>query len=260
MKSSPLPPDVADPLQRAANRLGRFGRQVLYYETVTSTNDVAATLAEGGAPEGCVVIGGTQTAGRGRLGRTWVSPPQAGLYVSTILRPDASVAPLVTIAAGVALARGVEAATGLRADLKWPNDLSRRGRKVAGILAEWTVRHVVLGFGINLMPAAYPPDVAARATSLEAERGGKVDRGVLLVECLSALFDEYGKLRSGHMVEVLDEWRARAAATLGRRVRWNGADDAAVEGIAEDIDQAGALLVRTNDGVIRVLSGEVTWL
>lgn len=260
MKSSPLPPDLAEPLNRAADRLGRFGRQVLYYETVASTNDVAAALAEGGAPEGCVVVGGTQTAGRGRHGRTWASPPRAGLYVSTILRPDASVAPLVTIAAGVALARGIEAATSLRPDLKWPNDLSLGGRKVAGILAEGTLRHVVLGFGINVMPAAYPPDVASRATSLEAEWGRAVDRGALLVECLSALSGEYAKLRSGTASEVLDEWRTRAAATLRRRVQWKGAHDALVEGVAEEIDQDGALLVRTTDGVIRVISGEVTWL
>ena len=260
MKSSPLPPDLADPLTRAADRLGRFGRQVLYYETVASTNDIAAALAEGGAPEGCVVAADTQTAGRGRLGRTWVSPPRAGLYVSTILRPDAKAAPLVTIAAGVALARGIESATGLRADLKWPNDLSVGGRKVAGILAEGTPRHVVLGFGINVMPASYPPDVATRATSLETERGASVDRGLLLVECLSALSAEYAKLRDRNEAEVLDEWRRRAARMLGRRVRWNATDTEPVEGVAEDIDDAGALLVRTNQGMTRVISGEVAWL
>ena len=263
MKSSPLPPELADPLSRAADRLGRFGRQTLYYESVASTNDVARSLADGGAPEGCVVVGETQSAGRGRLGRSWESPAGAGLYVSTILRPDASVVPLVTIAAGVALARGIETATGLRADLKWPNDLCLGGRKVAGILAEGTPRYVVLGFGINVIPAAYPPEVASRATSLEAERGQAVDRGALLVECLSALSAQYSNLRSGNESLVLDEWRTRAASTLLRRVRWkgaDGADEAAVEGTAEDIDRAGALLVRTHDGVIRVISGEVTWL
>jgi BirA family transcriptional regulator, biotin operon repressor / biotin---[acetyl-CoA-carboxylase] ligase len=260
LKSSPLPPDLADPLNRAADRLGRFGRQVLYYETVASTNDVAGALAEGGAPEGCVVVGETQSAGRGRLGRTWVSPPRAGLYVSTILRPDANVVPLVTIAAGVAIARGIETATGLRADLKWPNDLALGGRKVAGILAEGTLRHVILGFGINVMAVAYPPDVATRATSLETERGATADRGWLLVECLSALSAEYAKLRDSHEAEVLGEWRSRAARTLGRRVRWNAADANPVEGVAEDIDDGGALLVRTHDGVTRVISGEVTWL
>jgi BirA family transcriptional regulator, biotin operon repressor / biotin---[acetyl-CoA-carboxylase] ligase len=260
LKSSPLPPDLAEPLNHAADRLGRFGRQILYYETVSSTNDVAGALAEAGAPEGCVVVGETQSAGRGRLGRTWVSPPHAGLYVSTILRPDANVVPLVTMAAGVALARGIEAATGLRADLKWPNDLSLGGRKLAGILAEATLRHVVLGFGINVMPAAYPRDVSSRATSLETERGATVDRGLLLVECLSALSAEYAKLRESREAEVLGEWRSRAARTLGRRVRWNATDTNPVEGVAEDIDAAGALLVRTNDGVTRVISGEVTWL
>ena len=117
---------------------------MLFYEAVPSTNDVAAALAEGGAPEGAVVLGEAQSAGRGRLGRTWESPAGAGIYVSTILRPDPDVMSLVTIAAGVALAQGIEAVSGLRPDLKWPNDVLIKDGKVAGILAEATLRYVVL--------------------------------------------------------------------------------------------------------------------
>ena len=259
MKSSPLPPDLADPLSRAADRLGRFGRQVLYYERLTSTNDAAAVLAGGGAPEGCVVIGETQSAGRGRLGRSWASPPRAGLYASTVLRPEASVVSLVTLAAGVAVARGIEQTTGLRPDLKWPNDVFIGGRKVAGILAEGTLRYVVLGFGINVMPVAYPPDVAARATNLEMECGRAIDRGALLVECLAGLAAAYAALRSGQQTDIVEEWRTRAAASLRRPVRWE-AGDTPVEGVAEGVDGSGALLLRTQDGVVRVISGEVTWL
>ena len=259
MKSTPLPPDLADALSAAALRLGRFGRQVLFYDSVPSTNDVAASLAEGGAQEGCVVIGDAQSAGRGRLGRTWVSPGGAGLYVSTVLRPDPDVMSLVTIAAGVALSEGIEAATGLRPDLKWPNDVLTGGRKVAGILAEGSLRHVILGVGINILPAAYPPDVAARATSLERELGRAVDRGSLLVECLALFAARYRDLRQGQRAAVVDAWRARAIASLRKRVRWD-AQGTQVEGIAEDIDADGALLVRTADGTARVISGEVTWL
>lgn len=206
-----------------------------------------------------MVVGDAQSAGRGRLGRTWVSPAGAGLYVSLVLRPDAAVIPLVTIAAGVALTEGIQAATGLRPDLKWPNDVLIAGRKVAGILAEGTLRYVVLGFGINVLPAAYPPDIASRATSLEYELGRAVDRGSLLVECLSFFAARYAELRQGERAGVVDAWRERAAASLRKRVRWEG-QGTEVEGIAEDIDADGALLVRTLDGTARVISGEVTWL
>jgi BirA family biotin operon repressor/biotin-[acetyl-CoA-carboxylase] ligase len=259
LKSSPLPPDLADPLSCDAARLGRFGRQVFFYDTVPSTNDVAATLAEGGAPEGCVVVADAQSAGRGRLGRTWASPAGAGLYVSAVLRPEPDVIPLVTIAAGVALTQGIQAATGLRPDLKWPNDVLIDGRKVAGILAEGTVGHLILGFGINVLPAAYPHDIAGRATSLERELGRTVDRGPLFVECLSSFADRYAELRQGQHATIVDAWRERAAGCLRKRVRWD-ARDTQMEGIADDIDADGALLVRTPNGLVRVISGEVTWL
>ena len=188
-----------------------------------------------------------------------MSPAGAGLYVSIVLRPDADVIPLVTIAAGVALTEGIQAATGLRPDLKWPNDVLIAGRKVAGILAEGTLRYVVLGFGINVLPAAYPPDVASRATSLEYELGRAVDRGSLLVECLSFFASRYAELRQGQRAAVVDAWRERAVASLRKRVRWE-AQGIQMEGIADDIDADGALVVRTPDGTARVISGEVTWL
>jgi BirA family biotin operon repressor/biotin-[acetyl-CoA-carboxylase] ligase len=259
LKSSPLPPDLAEPLVRTGDRLGRSGRQFLYYETVGSTNDVAASLAEGGAPEGCVIIGGEQTSGRGRLGRAWASPPGAGLYVSCILRPEHEVTPLVTIAAGVAVARGIEAATGLRPDVKWPNDVVIGDRKVAGILAEATARFVILGFGINIRPAGYAADVAARATSLEREVGRPVDRGTVLTECVASLAALYASLREGLGNAVVDAWRTHAKATLGRRVQCAEAAGI-VEGLTEDVDATGALLVRTNQGLVRIISGAVTWL
>ena len=259
MKSSPLPPEFADPLSHASARLGRFGRQILFYEAVPSTNDVAAALAEGGAPEGAVVLGEAQSAGRGRLGRTWESPAGAGIYVSTILRPDPGVMSLVTIAAGVALAQGIEAVSGLRPDLKWPNDVLIKDCKVAGILAEATLRYVVLGFGINVLPAAYPPEIGARATSLQRELGRPVNRGTLLAECLGSFAERYADLREGRRDAVVDAWRDRGAASFNRRVRWN-AEGTQAEGVADDIGADGALRVRTTEGTISVISGEVTWV
>jgi BirA family biotin operon repressor/biotin-[acetyl-CoA-carboxylase] ligase len=256
----PLPADLSAPLEQAADRLGRFGRQILWYQDVSSTNDIAASLAEGGAAEGCVVVANVQSAGRGRQGRAWVSPPGAGLYVSTILRPTADVMPLVTIAAGVAVAEGIEAATGLRPDLKWPNDVYIGPRKVAGVLAEAIVaQYVILGFGINVLPASLPPDVSTLATSLEGELGRAVDRGLLLSECLSAFRRQYTDLQEGRGAAVIQAWRIRAAALLRRRVQ-STATGTAIDGIAEDIDGSGALMVRTTAGIARITSGEVRWL
>jgi Biotin/lipoate A/B protein ligase family len=116
----PLPADLAAALDATRERRGPFGQSISYFAEATSTNDIAATLAAAGAPEGTTVIAGAQTAGRGRLGRTWFSPPGAGLYMSVILR-SREAAPYVTLAAGVAVAEGVRAATGLPLELKWPN-------------------------------------------------------------------------------------------------------------------------------------------
>jgi BirA family biotin operon repressor/biotin-[acetyl-CoA-carboxylase] ligase len=231
---------------------------------VGSTNDVAAALAERGQPEGTVVIADAQSAGRGRHGRTWESPAGAGLYMSAITRPAPPAIGLLTIAAGVAMAEGIQAATGLTPRLKWPNDLYMDGRKLAGILAEAGtsangVQHVVLGCGVNLMPAAYPPDVATRATSIESELGRAVDRGLIVVECLAALQDRYRDLQSNASAGVIARWRNRAVTTFGRRVEWDVAG-VTRQGVAEDIDETGALLVRDGQSRARVISGEVRWL
>ena len=217
------------------------------------------------------MVADAQTAGRGRFGRVWVSPPDAGLYFSTVLRPAPHAVPLLTIAAGVAVADGVQAATGLTCDLKWPNDVYVGERKLAGVLAEADaispaaagdrhagLRYVVVGIGINVMPAAYPPDVAARATSIEDQLGRPVDRGLLLAECLASLARRYGELQDGRQASVLAAWRARAASTLGRRVSWQSAGGGCT-GIATDIDDSGALLIRTGEGMERIISGELYW-
>lgn len=264
-RAEPLPFEFAEPLALVADRLGCFAGNILWYSEVTSTNDVAAVLAEQRPGEGSVVLANAQSSGRGRQGRPWVSPAGAGLYVSIVLRPPPHAVTLVTIAAGVAVADGIQTATGLDVQLKWPNDVQIGGRKVAGLLAEASsstavpsVQHVILGVGINVMAAAYPPEIASRATSLEGELGRPVDRGLLLAECLSSLAARYESLRRGDIAPVVGAWRARAAATLGRSVRWEAAGHAC-EGIAENIDDAGALLVRTAAGQVRVISGEVRW-
>ena len=262
-RPQPLPDEFIEPLARAADRLGPFARQILWYPDVPSTNDLAAAFAERGAREGCVVAANGQSAGRGRQGRSWASPPGAGLYVSTVLRPVEHALPLLTIAAGIGVADAIHIATGLVPDLKWPNDVFVGGRKAAGVLAEATSSAagtcVVLGFGINVSLAAYPPEVAALATSLERELGRAVDRGLLLAECLCSLAERYQDLASGRHDAVVEAWRGRAASMSGRRVQWNEAGEAR-EGVADSIDDTGALVVRTNAGLAHVTAGEVRWM
>ena len=257
-----VPPDITEALARAGSRLGPFGNHLSWHEEVGSTNDLAAAAAEAGASEGLVVVANTQSLGRGRMGRSWSSPPGAGLYVSVVLRPGGSALRLLTIAAGVAIAEGVHAASGLQTCLKWPNDVYLGSRKLAGILAEagssaGAVDHVVLGFGINVNRANYPPEVAARATSIEHELGRPIDRGLVLASCLSALTVRYRQLQMAPHA-VLDAWRSYAVSMLNRRVECT-VGLRSVAGVAEDIDERGALVVRVGDETVHVISGEVVW-
>jgi BirA family transcriptional regulator, biotin operon repressor / biotin---[acetyl-CoA-carboxylase] ligase len=279
--AAPLPAPYADALARAASRLGLFAARVSYFPTVGSTNDVLAAHAAAGAPEGTVVVADGQTAGRGRSGRTWFSPPGAGLYVSVLLRPEARAdgsapgwARLITLAAGVALADGLRVASGVPLEIKWPNDIvvrpggeagtARGWRKVAGILAEaqteaGRLRHVVLGFGVNVRDAAYPDEIADRAASLEGEAGRSIAPADVLIESLAALHHEYEALAHGPAPALLERWRARSPLSSGARVAWEQ-DGARREGVSAGITAEGALLVQGTAG-LRVLSaGEVSWL
>jgi len=267
----PLPAELSEAIAQRRDRLGAIARQIVYFETIGSTNDVAASLAGSGNSEGAVVIADAQTSGRGRRGRSWFSPPAAGLYVSVVLAPaKARVTPerataLLTLAAGVALAEAVERVTGLRPAIKWPNDLLVDHRKLAGILAEGVafpstaaLQAVVVGFGINVMPAAYPPALASRVTSLESELGRSVDRAAVCAESLATLATRYDDLLEGRYDAILDAWRSRAFGSRGARVEWDTPSGVRT-GITEGVDAMGALLVRTGNTVERLVAGEVRW-
>jgi len=268
-----LPVELADAIDRGRPRLGRLASQTLFFPTIGSTNDVAAARSaslSGERAEGLVVIADEQTSGRGRRGHTWFSPAGSGLYVSVVLAPArARVDPpratvLLTLTAGVALAEGVEAATGLRVALKWPNDLQVSRRKLAGILAEGSAtggvaESVVVGYGINVASTAFPPELRDRATSLESELGRPVDRHHVLVETLASLARRYQDLLDGRFDAILDAWRRLAPAASGARVTWTTMAGT-LEGVTGGIDDRGALLVRIDDRVERIVSGEVTWL
>lgn len=265
----PLPEDFDAALRASAARRGAFGEPSIFFSETGSTNDVAAALAERGAREGTTVLALAQRAGRGRLGREWFSPAGAGLYVSVICR-NRRAAPMITLAGGVAVATGIRAATGLPVLIKWPNDIvvpdrsaPGRRRKAAGILAEASsnadgVQFVVLGIGVNLRPAAYPPVLAGRATSLEAELGRPVDGGAVLAEILASLNEQIAALTSGEQDRVLRQWRELSPSATGAQVEWRTNSDAR-RGVTAGIDDTGALLVRVGDQVERIIAGEVIW-
>ena len=256
----PLPSDFADAIARARPRLGPLASPILFFSSIGSTNDEAAGLAV----EGAVVVADEQTSGRGRRGRIWLSPPRSGLYVSTVLAPARArvdqrrATSLLTLAAGVAIAEGIHASSGLAVDLKWPNDLYASGRKLAGILAEAVRDVVVLGYGINLTPAAYPPELHPRPTSIEAETGVAVDRARVLADTLVALAARYADLLDGRFDAILGAWRERAPAASGATVTWHVASRAQT-GVTAGVDDDGALLVRTEHGIERIVGGEVQW-
>jgi len=282
--SAPLPDELAAALASARPRLGRLGSRIVYFPVTGSTNDAAAAIANNrtAASEGAVVVADSQTAGRGRRGHEWFSPPGSGLYVSVVLRPGRApdvargrATKLLTLAAGVALVEAVEKATGLRVNLKWPNDLYIGRRKLAGILAEAAGTEsedwVVLGYGINVGVALYPPEIGDRATSLESELGRHVDRALLLVESLASLARRYDDLIEGRFDAILDAWRARAPGSRGALVVFTRfaapaasatgeAASGTASGLTAGIDDEGALLVLVGDRIERIVAGEVTWL
>jgi BirA family biotin operon repressor/biotin-[acetyl-CoA-carboxylase] ligase len=228
------------------------------FQTVPSTMDVAARLAAEGARHGVVVSADEQTAGRGRRGAAWASPPGAGLYFSFVARPSSVSLPLVTLAAGVGICDGIRTATGLGAGVKWPNDLLVGRRKLAGILAEGLsigtpAQAVVIGVGVNVLRASYPSDVAARATSIEEELGRAVDREALLADVLVTLERRLETLERD-AGDILRAWRDASPTATGTRVAWDGK-----HGVTAGIDDGGALLVRTASGVERVIGGELHW-
>ena len=270
--SSALPRELAEALDRARERvngLGGLGSTILYFPTIGSTNDVALALAAQGDRDGAIVIADEQTAGRGRRGRAWFSPPGSGVYVSVVLAPGrarsdpARATTLLTVTVGVALAEAIEAATALRVDIKWPNDLVVARRKLAGILAEGagsasSTATLVIGFGINVSAAAYPPELGDRATSLETELGRPIDRAALCAETLVSLSRRYADLLDGRFDAILDAWRDRAPSSRGARVMWQGASGTQT-GITAGVDDRGALLVRIDNRIERIVAGEVNW-
>jgi BirA family biotin operon repressor/biotin-[acetyl-CoA-carboxylase] ligase len=242
--------------------LGRSA--VSFFDVVESTNTEAKRLAREGAPEGTLVVAGGQTKGRGRLGRTWVSPSGSGLYLSIVLRPTFSVDRLsrLTLTAGVAVASAIRE-SGITPQLKWPNDILIAGRKVGGILTEALfdkrqIEYAVLGIGINVNTEeeAFPASIRNLASSLQLSLGKAVSRNDLLQTLLCQFEQWYESLNTGPFETILETW-SEFDTTLGRLVEVF-LPERRVVGVAEALQSDGALLVRDKrDGLHRIVAGDV---
>ncbi len=242
-----------------------IGSEVLVFEQTSSTNDVVAHMAASQRGEGLVVFAESQTKGRGRHGRAWASPRGKGLWFSVLLRPKIApaAAPRITVAASVAVARVMRKASGLDARIKWPNDVTVNGKKVAGILTELSaegdrITSAILGIGIdvNCQAEDFPPDVSALATSLAAETGHAFERAALAADVLRAL-DECYAIAQADFDSIIAEW-AQLCTTLGKQLVVTRGEQR-LEGHAQALDGDGALLLRRDNGQIeRILGADVT--
>ena len=236
----------------------RLGRPVRAFAAAGSTMDVAHAWAAGGAPEGALVVAARQEQGRGRLGRTWLSP-EGGLYCSLILRPQrpAAEVPQLSLVAGLAAAEAVRDAAGVYPSIRWPNDLLVRNRKLAGILTEARGGAVVVGLGINI--AADPAQLPDGATSLAAESAGHVSREDVLARLcgrLSAWYDTWSSQGFAPVREALRPW----IGLFGQPVHLTSGTQR-LEGVAQDVDAQGRFVVRLEAGIVRAFDmGEVALL
>jgi BirA family biotin operon repressor/biotin-[acetyl-CoA-carboxylase] ligase len=251
-------------LAAALTREGSLWRSLEVVDEIGSTNAALVAVAAEDEPEGAVLVAEHQVSGRGRLDRTWTSPPRAGITVSVLLRPDVPAArrgwlPLLT---GVALAESVAEVTGVLPSLKWPNDLlARDGLKLAGILAETSGSAVVVGVGLNVSTAA--DELPDTGTSLARITGATVDRAPVLLAFLRAMERRYrrwtealGDPVSSGLAEAYLGW----SSTVGSQVSATLPDGSTLEGMAQAVDWDGRLLVATPAGTVQLAAGDVRHL
>jgi BirA family biotin operon repressor/biotin-[acetyl-CoA-carboxylase] ligase len=257
----PLPDVLASPLASTI-----FSGKVHHYFRVGSTNAEAMQAAAAGAEEGEVFLAEEQTAGRGRGGHTWSSPPSTGIYCSVVLRPQLAPADAIILSmmAGLAAAFAVEQVAGIRPDLRWPNDLLLGEKKICGILTEMNaevtrVRYAVVGIGINVHQQEFPPELEPTATSLFIATGKLCSRVQLAAALLQSLDREYLALATREIGEarrdVFRRFERLSSYARGKRVRVE--EDGGYEGVTAGLDERGFLRVETAAGMRTVLSGGV---
>jgi len=240
-----------------------FGRSLLVFETIDSTNTYAKTLAGKGAEEGTVVLADSQTSGRGRFGRTWFAEPEDSLLFTIIIRPTFSTDKIGLLpffaAAGIAIA--VETATGLKCECKWPNDILVHEKKNCGILMESSfqnnrLEYAIIGIGLNVNQLNFSGNLQDRATSLRKECGIEFDRRKIFCQIMSSMESLYTDVSRGNFDTVLMEWKARAAI-FGKQIRLAQTANV-IEGIAVALADDGGLIVKTGSGRRVFHAGDVT--
>jgi BirA family biotin operon repressor/biotin-[acetyl-CoA-carboxylase] ligase len=244
-----------------------FHPTILRLETIDSTNLEAIRRAKAGATEGLCIVAREQTAGRGRLDRTWQSPKDAGLYLSIVLRPaiEMNKWPLLSLTSALAVSDALVRACSLKPDIKWPNDVCVNDRKLCGILAETietpTGPAAIIGIGINLKRTALTDELRQTATSIEEVTGSDPDTASVLHELLKAFGERYDILQSSDGFEhTIREWCASSSYAYERRVRV-ALENEMLTGITRGLDIDGALRVETDDGQIKIVhAGDVTAL
>ena len=246
-----------------------LGQPLHFFPTIDSTNTYAAHLAREGAPEGTTVIADSQSGGKGRLGRSWVSPPNVNLYLSVLLRPPVStaVAPQLNLLAAIAVADAIRETTRLSPAIKWPNDVLVADKKVCGILAEMQsdtggLRAVIVGIGVNINAplSAFPEELRDKASSLLIAGGQTIDRSTFTASLLTHLEKSYVLWLQEGFSTLHSHWERYAAHLLGTRISV-AALEGTVVGTVLGLDQDGALLVQGDNGEQhRLLAGDVTVL
>lgn len=253
--------DLAELQVSLANTI--YAGKLHYFPEIASTNSVAMAAAADGAEEGSVFLADQQTAGRGRNGHSWHSEPGSAILVSVVLRPRiAAVQSLwLSLMAGVAVHDAIQRVCGVAADLRWPNDLLIAKRKVCGILTEISaererLRFAVIGIGINVGQQSFPAELSALATSLAMETGKLWSRTALLLALLESLETEYFRaLKQGGREALLRRVESISTYVRGKNVHVDEAGG--YHGLTDGLDESGFLLVRTSEGIRRVVSGGV---
>lgn len=239
--------------------------ETLRFDSIPSTNLEAARRAREGAAEGLCIVASEQTAGRGRLGRQWLSPRNAGIYCSTLLRPqfDQNFWPLITLMSAVVVNDALLVACALQTDIKWPNDILHDEMKLCGILAEIvetpTGRAVVVGIGINLTNESFPPELIATATSVSAATGRQSNLEQVLTQLQSCFVSWYGRLnRAAGPGDIVTAWSERSSFAEGKEI-WISDGDAEFCGTTRGLTIEGALKIETETGQLRIVrAGDVS--
>ncbi len=242
-----------------------FGNKIYTFDSIDSTNNCAKAVAGIGAAEGTVVITEEQTAGKGRLGRPWQANPNENLMFSLVLRPRVSADSLnlLPLYVAVAVAQAIEAVTGLNVDCKWPNDILYKGKKVAGILIEGSVKqnavdYVVIGIGVNVNQVRFDGELSTKASSLRMEARKEIDRAVLFREILKGLESDYMSFQTSGFQSVVPQWLARSSM-VNRTISISQQGNT-ISGVVKGLSADGGLVLQTNGAEKTVFAGDVTVL